>query len=92
MNTELVFEGSHKQIGLQHGRTLREEISTALRTYVGMWGIPEEKIPPAVSGFKKRIIDAVKEPIKIPALFRYASKKEYPNNAPITIIKTPGMP
>ncbi len=55
MNRELIFEGSHRQIGLLHGQALRDEIATVLSTYIGMWGISKEKIPVAVNGFKKRI-------------------------------------
>ncbi len=55
MNKELVFEGNPKQIGLQHGQALRDDIVTTIRTYSGMWGFPKEKIPRAVSGFRKII-------------------------------------
>ncbi len=57
MNIKIIFEGDYKQIGLQHGRFLKDDISKTLETYIGMWGIPQEKIPCAVSGFKKIITD-----------------------------------
>lgn len=55
MNDELIFAGTPREIGVQHGKRLEAEIKATLNHYFALWNFPKEQIPQRVSGFKKSI-------------------------------------
>ena len=55
MINELIFRGTPREIGVQHGKCLASDIKAVLNHYLSLWTFPQEQIPQRVLGFKRAI-------------------------------------